>query len=140
MFFAWFKSTFLKLLKFIQIKEGRASSWGEPILQNSWIIWAPFLYFNFKSFKDPNSLSFIRCQCLLSNWVVLLSEIWNFYKEGGANFLEGTYSENGWIIWSPLLYVNLKSAKDQILCNSLDFNAFYLIQEYLSHIFEIFQY
>ena len=46
----------------------------------------PLLYFNFKSFLDPNSSSFVRFQWILLDSGVLISESWNFYKikrEGG---------------------------------------------------------
>ena len=62
---AWFRSTFLWVLKFLQIKEGGPNFWGEPILQKVRIIWSPLLYFNFTSFMHPNSYSFIRFQCIL---------------------------------------------------------------------------
>ena len=76
----WFGSTFLRVLKFLQIKDGGLNFWWEPILQKVWIIWSSVLYFNFKSFLDPNSLSFIRFQCILHDSGVLFSESWNFYK------------------------------------------------------------
>ena len=76
----WFRSTFLRVLKFLQIKDGGLNFWWEPILQKVWIIWSPLLYFNFKSFLDPNSLSFIRFQCILHDSGVLFSESWNIYK------------------------------------------------------------
>ena len=41
-----------------------ALSWGESILQNGWIILSPLLYFNSKSFKDPNSSSVFRFQSI----------------------------------------------------------------------------
>ena len=71
---------------------------GKPILQNNWIasierasflgsgvlfppnIWSPLLQFNFKSFIDSNSFSFIRFQCILHGSGKLFSESWNFYK------------------------------------------------------------
>ena len=65
---------------FLKLKRGDLISWGEPILQNSWIIWSPLLYFNFRSLKDPNSLSFIRFQCILHDSAVLFSVFWNFLK------------------------------------------------------------
>ena len=52
----------------------------EPILQNGWIIWYSILYFNFWNLKDPNSLSFIRFQCILHDWEVLFSGFGNFLK------------------------------------------------------------
>ena len=100
---AWFRSTFLRVLKFLQIKEGGPNFCGEPILQKLWIIWSPLLYFNFKSFRDPNSSSFIRFQCILHDSEGFFSE-W-----GGCNFWVEPVLEKVWIIWSPLLYLNFKS-------------------------------
>ena len=192
---AWFRSTFLRVLKSLQIKE------GEPILQKVWIIWSPILYFNFKSVLDTNSSSFIRFQCILHDSRVLFSDSSNFYKlkRGGPKFWGEPILQKVWIIWSPLLYFNFKSFLDpnsssfirfqcilhdsgvlfseswnfyklkrgdlisggnqfcrkselfgptfcisilkvlstQFLRHSLDFNAFCLIQEYFSQSFEI---
>ena len=61
----WFRRIFLRCFKFAKIKKGDLLSWGETILQNSRLIWSPLLYFKFKRFKDPNSSSFIRFQCIL---------------------------------------------------------------------------
>ena len=72
---AWIRSTFLRVLKFLQIKEWGLNFWGEPILQKVWIIWSSLLYFSFKSFKNPNSSSFIRFQCILLDSGVTF-EIW----------------------------------------------------------------
>ena len=60
--FCMFNTTFLRVLKFLQIKEGGPNFWGEPILQKVWIIWSSLLYFNLKSFTDPNSMSFTTFQ------------------------------------------------------------------------------
>ena len=76
-------------LKYLQIKEGRPNFWWEKILQKVWIIWSPLLYFNFKSFMDPNFLSFIRFQCILHDSVVLFSESWNFYKLKRGDLISG---------------------------------------------------
>ena len=59
---------------------GGPNFWGEPILQKVCIIWSPLLYFNFKSFMEPNSWSLIRFQCIVHDSWVLFSESWNFYK------------------------------------------------------------
>ena len=75
-----FKSTFVRVLKFLQIKEGGPNFWWEPILEKVWITWSPLLYINFKSFKSPISWSFIRCQCILHGSEVLFSKSSNFYK------------------------------------------------------------
>ena len=84
-------STFLRVLKFLQIKDGGPNFWGEPILENVWIIWSTLVDMNFKSFMQQNSLSLIRFQCILHDSGVLFSEPWNFYKlgRGGPNFLLG---------------------------------------------------
>ena len=122
---AWFRSTFLRVLKFVQIKEGGPNFWGDPILQNVWIIWSPLLIFNLKSFLDSNSSSFIRFQSILHESGGLFSVLkFLQIKEGGPNFLGEPISQNVWIIWSPLLYFNLKSFLDQ---NSLTFIAFQCI-------------
>ena len=128
---AWFRSTFLRVLKFLQIKEGGPNFWGEPILQNVWIIWSPLLYFNFKSFLDPNSSSFIRFQSILHEWGRLFSESSNFYKlkrgdliSGGSQFWR--MSE----LFGALFYISiLKVLSTEFLRHSLDFIAFYMIQQ-----------
>ena len=89
MYSAWFRSTFLRVLKFLQIKEGGPNFWEEPILQNVWIIWSPLLYFNFKSFLDPNSLSFIRFQWILYDSGRLFSGFSNFYKLKMGDLISG---------------------------------------------------
>ena len=95
---------------------------GESFLQKIWIIWSSYLYFNFKSFMDPNVLSFIRLQCLLHHWGIYFSGFWNFYKlkTGGPNFCGERILQNVWVIWSPLQYFNFKI--------SLDPNSFSIIR------------
>ena len=62
----WPSSIYLSFLKFPQIKEGGPNFFlGEPILQNDWIIWSPFLYLIFKNFEDSNSSSFNSFQWVL---------------------------------------------------------------------------
>ena len=102
---------------FHKLKRRDLISRGQPILQNSWISWSPILYFIFKSFKDPNSLSFIRFQCVLHDSVVLFSDFSKFLqiKEGRGDVLISLGEpilQNGWIIWSTLLYFSFKSFKD----------------------------
>ena len=88
--------------------------WGEQILQNVWIIWSPLLYFNFKSFLDRNSSSFIRFQCILYDSWLLLSGFSNFYKLKRGDLISGGESilQNVWIIWYSLLYFNFKCSMD----------------------------
>ena len=107
----WFSSSFLRVLKFLQIKEGGSNFWREPILQNVWITCSRLLYFDLKNFLDPNSSSIIKFQCILHDWRALFSEFWNSYKlkRGGRNFWEESILQKVWIISSPLLYFNIKS-------------------------------
>ena len=74
-------------LNFIKVKRGDLFPWGQLILQNGSTIWSLFLYFNFKNFKEPNSLSFVRFQFILHDSEKLFSvpEI----KEGEPNSLVG---------------------------------------------------
>ena len=89
MHFVWFRSASLRVFKFLQIKEGGPNFWGEPILQNLWIIWSPLLYLNFKSFLDRNSAPFISFQCILYDSDVLLSGFSNFYKLRSGHLISG---------------------------------------------------
>ena len=136
---AWFRSTFLRVLKFLQIKEGGPNFWGEPILQKVWIIWSPLLYLNFKSFVDPDSSSFIRFQCILHDSGVLFSESWNFYKLKTGDLISrgNQFYRKSELFGSPFCISILKVLWTQILCHSLDFNAFCMIPYYFSHSLKI---
>ena len=136
---AWFRSTFFRVLKFLQIKEGGPSFWWEPILQKVWIIWSPLLYLDFKSFVDPNSSSFIRFQCILDDSEALFSESWNFYKLKRGDLISrgNQFYRKSELFGSPFCISILKVLWTQILCHSLDFNAFCMIQQYFSHSLEI---
>ena len=139
MYSAWFRSTILRVLKFLQIKEGRADFWGERILQKVWIIWSTLLYFNFKSFTDPNSSSFIRFQCILHDSGVLFSESWNFYKLKKGDLISGwnQFCRKSELFGPPFCISILKVFQTQILPHSLDLNAFFMIQGYFSQSLEI---
>ena len=139
---AWFRSTFLIILKCVQIKEAGPNFFGEPILQKVWIIWFPLLYFNFKSFMDPIFSSFTRLQCILHDSGVLFSEIWNFYKlkRGELISWENQFCRKGEIFGLPFCISILKVLRTQFLRHSLDFNAFCLIQGYFSQTFGIYTY
>ena len=135
----WFRSTFLRVLKFLQIIEGGPNFWGESILQEVWIIWSSLLYFNINSFTDPNSLSFIRFQCIPHDYGVLFSESWNFYKLKKGDLISG-WNQFSWkseLFVPPFCISILKVLQTQILRHSLDFNAFCMIQEYFSQSLEI---
>ena len=74
MHFVWFRSTFLRVLKFLQIKEWVPNFCGEKIWQKVWIIWSSLLYFNFRSFMDTICSTFIRFQCILPDSGLRFSE------------------------------------------------------------------
>ena len=109
-----FSSTFLIFFKFPQIKEGGPNFLGETILQNGWIIWSPLLYLNFKNLRDPNSSWFGRFRYILHDSAVLSSVFSIFLKLKRADLISWgePIPQNGWIIWSPLLYFNFKSLRD----------------------------
>ena len=86
---AWRRSTFLRVLKFLEIKEVGCNFWDEPILQKVWIIWSPLLFFNFRSFMDENSSSYIRLQCILHDSGVIFWESCNFQKLRRVDVISG---------------------------------------------------
>ena len=124
MHFASFRSGFLRVLKFLQVKEGGPNFGRDPILQKIWVIWCPLLYFNFKSFLATHSLLFLRFQCIPHDSGVLFTESWNFYtKDGGPNFWWEPVLQKVWIIWSPLLYFNFKNLMDKISSSFIRFQC-----------------
>ena len=98
-------------MKFLEIKEGGPNFSWKPILQKVWIIWSTLLYFNFKSFEDSSSWSFIRFQCIVHDSGVVSSESWNFYKlKRGDLISEGNqFCRESELFGPPLLYLNFKS-------------------------------
>ena len=62
---------------------------NQALLKNSWIIWSPLVYFNFKTFKDTNSSSFIRFPCVLCDSEDFLSASRNFYKLERGDLISG---------------------------------------------------
>ena len=132
------RSTFLRVLKFLQVKEGRHNFWGEPILKKVWIISSPLLYFNFKKFVDPNSLWFIRFQCILHDSGVLFSVIkFLQIKEGELISRGNQFFRKSELFGPPYCISILKVLCTQIFCHSLDFNAFYMIHTYFGQSPEI---
>ena len=125
------RKTFLRVLKFLQIKEGGPNFWGEPILQNVWIIWSPLLYFNFKSFLNPNSAPFISFQCILYDSGVLLSGFSNFYKLKRRDLISGgnQFCRMSELFCPPFCIWILKGLWTEILCHSLDFSPFCMNEE-----------
>ena len=136
---SWLRSTFLRVLKFLQIKEGGPNFWGEPILQKVWIIWFLVLCLNFKSFTDPDSSSLIRFKCILHDSGVVFSEPWNFYKLKRRNLISGSnqFCRKSELFGPPFCISILKVLWGQILFHALDFSAFIMIQEYFSQSLQI---
>ena len=122
---------------FLKLKRGDLISWGEPILQNGWIIWSPLVYFNFKNLKDPNSSSSSRFQCILHDSAVLFSVFSNFLKLKRVDLISWgeRILQNGWIIWSPLLYFNFNNLRDP---NSLSSSRFQSILHDSAVLFSVF--
>ena len=135
------RKTFLRVLKFLQIKEGGPNFFGELILQNVWITWSPLLYFNLKSFVDPNSMPFISFLCIFYDSGVLLSGFSNFCKWKRGDLISGRnqfcrMSE----LFGPSFCISvLKVLWTQILRHSLDFSPFCMNQEDFSQGPEILQ-
>ena len=98
---------------------------GDPILQKVSIIWSPLLYFNFKSFMDKNSLSFIRFQCILHDSGVLFGVTLNFFKLKRGNLISGgtQFYGKSKFFCPPLLYFNFKSFMDPISWSFIRFQC-----------------
>ena len=133
---SWFRSTFVIVLKLLQIKEGRPNFRGESIFQKVWI-WFPLMCFNFTSFMDRNSPSFIIFQCLLYDSRLPFSDIWNFYKIKSGDLISGVnqFCRKSELFRLPSSISVLKVLRTRILRHSLEFNSFCMIQEYLSQSF-----
>ena len=124
---------------FFKLKRWYLSSWGEPILGNAWIIRSPLLYFNIKRLKDPNSLSFVRFQCILNESAVLSPLIENLKIQRRDLISKGEpILQNSWIIWFPLLYFNSKHLKDSNFSSFIRFQCILHDSTVLLSDFEIF--
>ena len=136
---AWFRSTFLKVLKLLQMKEEGPNFWWQPLLQKVWIIWSLLLHFNSKSFKCEISSSFIRFQSIPHDSGVLLSESSNFYKWKSSDVISGESEFCGMSeLFNPPFCISiLKVLSAKFLRHSLDFNPFHMTQEYFSQSLEI---
>ena len=136
---AWFRSTFLRVLKFLQVIKGGPTFWVKPIFQKVWIICSPLLYFNFKSFMVSYFLSFIGFECIPHDSGVPFSGSRNFYKLKRGHLISGgnqfcRMSE----LFAPLYCISLlKVLWSQTPRHSLGFNALCMIQEYFSQSLEI---
>ena len=136
---AWLMSTFLRVLKFLQVKEGGPNFWGGTNFAESLNYLVPLQYLNFKRFMDPNFLSFIRSQCILHDSGVLFSESWNFNKLKSGDLISGgnQFSRKSELFGPAFCIWILKVLWTQIHRYSLDLNAFSMIQGYFSQSLEI---
>ena len=99
----------------------------------------PLPYINFKSLMGTISLSFIRLQYILHDSEVLFSECWNFYKLKRGDLISGRnqFCRKSELFGLPFCISISKILLTQILCHSVDLNAFCMIWGYLSQILEI---
>ena len=104
-------SQFFKI--FPQIQEGGPNFLGVTNSAERLNYFVPLLCFNFKNLKDLNSASFIRFQHFLRDAALLFSVFQTFLKfnRGHLISLGEPILENGWIIFSPLLYLMFKNLK-----------------------------
>ena len=79
----------------LKLRKGNLISWEEPIVENDWIIWSPFLYFNIKHLKDQTFSAFITFQCILYNSSVPLWVFESFSKLKRRNLFWGEINFRG---------------------------------------------
>ena len=122
----WFRSTFLKVSKFLQIKEEGPNFWGEPILQKICELFGPpfsililkILWTQIHRHSlDFNAFYMIQ-ECFSES--LDISTNWRVW----GNFWGEQILQKIWIICSPLLYSNFKSFMEP---NSSSFIMFHCI-------------
>ena len=135
----WFRSTFLRVLKFLQFKEWDLISGGNQFCKKSELFGPPFCISILKVFQTQISSSFIRFQCILHVSGVSFSESWNFYKIKRGDLISGgnQFCRKSELFARPFCISILKVLSTEFLRHSWDFNAFYMIQEYFSQGLEI---
>ena len=130
---------FSECLTLYKLKRGDLISGGNQFCRRSDLFGPPLWYYNFKSFLNPNSSSFIRFQCILYDSRVLLSGFSNLYKLKREDLISAVnqffrMSE----LFGPPFYISiLKVFQTQIFRHLLAFNAICMIQEYSSQGFQI---
>ena len=118
---------------FLKLKRGDLSSWGGNQICRTAELFGPLLYLNFRNMKDPNSLSFIRYQCIIHDSAIFFYIFWNVHKLNRGNQFFRTTE-----LFSPSFFISvLEIWRTQTLCHSSDINAFYMIQQYFSQLSEI---
>ena len=133
------QNNFVRLLKFYKLKRGDQISGGNQFCRKSQFFGPPFCVSIEKTFKNPNSSSFIRFQYILLDSEELFSDFWNFYELKRRVLISGgnQFCRKSQLFGNPLCISILKVLRTQFLLHSLDFNTFCFIQEHLSQAFEI---
>ena len=136
---AWFSSSFLRVLKFLLIKEREPNFSKELILKKVWIIWSALLYFKFKSFMDSESWSFVRYQWILHDSGIRFSDSWNLYNINREGLIsrKNQLCKKSELLVPPFNIWILEVLRTQIFRHSVDFKTFYMIQKYFSQSLEI---
>ena len=126
-------------LNFYKLKRGNLISGGTQFCGKSEFFCPPLLYFNFKSFMDPISWSFIRFQCILDDSGVPSSESSNVQKLKRGNLIFGgnQFCRRSELFGHPFCISILNFLWTQIHLHPLDFNAFCENQEYFSESLEM---
>ena len=114
---AWSSGSFLRVSKFLQIKETWANFWGNQFCRKSELFLHPYLHpyfncFNFKSFKDWHSLSFISFQRILFDSGLSFLDFSNFYKLRREDLISRTNFAESLTYLVPLVYFKFKSFAD----------------------------
>ena len=130
MHYAWLRSVFLRFLKFIQIKVGGPNFWGEPIFQNVLIIWSPFRISILKVWW-----ALFLCHSLDYNTFCMIQKY--FSQRGDLISGRNQFCRKSELFGLPFCISISKILLTQILCHSVDLNAFCMIWGYLSQILEI---
>ena len=116
---------------FYKLKWGDLISGGNQFCRKSELFGPLLLYFNFKSFMNPDSSSFIRSQCILHDSGVVFSESWNFCKLKKEDLISrwNQICRKSDLFGTPFCISILKFLWTQIHRHSLDLKAFCMIQE-----------
>ena len=129
---AWFRSTFLRVLKCLQIKEWGPNFWGNQFCRKSELFGPPFRIFILKVLWTENHRHSL-------DFNLIFAESWNFYKLKRGDLI--SWGNQFWrkceLFGSPFCISTLKVLWTQIHRHSLHFNAFCNIQEYFSQSLEI---
>ena len=139
MYSVWFRRTIVRLLKFLQIKEGDLIPGGNQFCKMSELFGPPF------SISVLNVLwTQIICHSLDFNGFSVIeeyhcSDILNFYKlkRGALSSGWNQFGRKSELLGPPFCISILKHLWTEITRHSLDFNGFYLIQKNFCQPFKI---